>query len=74
MVNAAKKYKESKKEDWIVVDEEDFRDLNKDGIVDKEEANILRVVEETTRQYKVLYKDGSIRWVDKPDESNRKVY
>ena len=74
LVNAAKKYKESKKEDWIVVDEEDFRDLNKDGIVDKEEANILRVVEETTRQYKVLYKDGSIRWVDKPDELNRKVY
>jgi len=74
LVNAAKKYKESKKEDWIVVDEEDFRDLNKDGIVDKEEADILRVIEETTRQYKVLYKDGSIRWVDKPDESNRKVY
>ncbi len=74
LVNAAKKYKESKKEDWIVVDEEDFRDLNKDGIVDEEEADILRVIEETTRQYKVLYKDGSIRWVDKPDESNRKVY
>ena len=60
--------------DWEVVDEEDFRDLNKDGIVDEEEADILRVIEETTRQYKVLYKDGSIRWVDKPDESNRKVY
>ena len=74
LVNAAKKYKESKKEDWIVVDEEDFRDLNKDGIVDEEEADILRVIEETTRQHKVLYKDGSIRWVDKPDESNRKVY
>ena len=74
LVNAAKKYKEFKKEDWIVVDEEDFRDLNKDGIVDEEEADILRVIEETTRQYKVLYKDGSIRWVDKPDESNRKVY
>lgn len=61
-------------EDWEVVDEEEFRDLNRDGIINEEESNILKVLEETSRQYKVLYKDGSIRWVDKPDEQNRKVY
>lgn len=60
--------------DWTVVDEEDFRDLNGDGIIDEDESNILRILEETNRQYKVLYKDGTIRWVDKPDEKNRKVY
>ena len=62
------------KDDWVVVDEKDFRDLDGDGIISEDEGNILKVLEETGRQYKVLYKDGSIRWVDKPDENNRKVY
>jgi len=62
------------KDDWVVVDEKDFRDLDGDGIISEDEGNILKVLEETGRQYKVLYKDGSIRWVDKPGENNRKVY
>jgi len=62
------------KDDWVVVDEKDFRDLDGDGIISEDEGNILKVLEETGRQYKVLYKDGSIRWVDKPDGKNRKVY
>ena len=62
------------KDDWVVVDEKDFRDLDGDGIISEDERDILKVLEETGRQYKVLYKDGSIRWVDKPDEKNRKVY
>jgi predicted nucleic acid-binding Zn-ribbon protein len=75
LIKAAERYKETlKKDDWTVVDEEEFRDLNRDGIIDEDESNILKVLEETGRQYKVLYRDGNIRWVDKPDESNRKVY
>ena len=62
------------KDDWTVVDEKDFRDLNKDGVVDEDEAGILKILEETTRQYKVLYRDGRIRWVHKPDAEDRKVY
>ncbi|MDB4338353.1 hypothetical protein OAA02_00070 [bacterium] len=62
------------KDDWVVVDEKDFRDLDGDGIISEDEGSILKVLEETGRQYKVLYKDGSIRWVDKPDGKNRKVY
>jgi len=54
--------------------EYDEFDLNKDGVVDQSESNILRILEETSRQYKVLYKDGAIRWVDKPSGSDRKVY
>jgi cell division protein FtsL len=59
-------------EDWKVVDDE--FDLDGDGIISEDEKNILRILEETGRQYKVLYKDGTIRWVDKPEEKNRKVY
>ena len=61
-------------EDWEVVDEEEIRDLNRDGIIDEEESNILKVLEETSRQYKVLFKDGTIRWIAKPDDKTRKVY
>jgi len=64
--------------DDMLPDEEeqeyDEFDLNKDGVVDQSESNILRILEETSRQYKVLYKDGAIRWVDKPSGSDRKVY
>ena len=64
--------------DGMLPDEEeqeyDEFDLNKDGVVDQSESNILRILEETSRQYKVLYKDGVIRWVDKPSGSDRKVY
>ena len=64
--------------DDMLPDEEeqeyDEFDLNKDGVVDQSESNILRILEETSRQYKVLYKDGAIRWVDKPNGSDRKVY
>jgi len=75
LIKAAERYKKTlKKDDWTVVDEEEFRDLNRDGIIDEDESTILKVLEETGRQYKVLYRDGNIRWVDKPDESNRKVY
>ena len=59
-------------EDWKVVDDE--FDLDGDGVISEEEKNILKVLEETARQYKVVYRDGRIRWVDKPDEKNRKVY
>ena len=59
-------------EDWKVVDDE--FDLDGDGIISQDEKNILKILEETGRQYKVLYKDGSIRWVNKPNEKNRKVY
>ena len=52
-------------EDWVVV-EDDWQDLNQDGIRDINELNILRILEETTRQYKVVYKDGRVGWVDKP--------
>ena len=62
-------------EDWVVVDEEsDFRDLNNDGVIDEVEANITKVLEETRRQHKVLMKDGSIRWIDKPSEGTKKIY
>ena len=62
-------------EDWVVVDEEsDFRDLNNDGVIDEVEANISKVLEETRRQHKVLMKDGSIRWIDKPSEGTKKIY
>ena len=61
-------------EDWEVVDEEEIRDLNRDGTIDEEESNILKVLEETSRQYKVLFKDGTIRWIAKPDDKTRKVY
>ena len=64
--------------DDMLPDEEeqeyDEFDLNKDGVVDQSESNILRILEETSRQYKVLYKDGAIRWVDKPSGLDRKVY
>jgi len=75
LIKAAERYKESLKEDdWTVVDEEEIRDLNRDGIIDEEESNILKVLEETSRQYKVLFKDGTIRWIAKPDDKTRKVY
>src|SRR6056300_332906 len=45
-------------EDWKVVDDE--FDLDGDGIISQDEKNILKILEETGRQYKVLYKDGSI--------------
>jgi len=69
---AAERYKQQEEEDWKVVDDE--FDLDGDGVISEEEKNILKVLEETARQYKVVYKDGRIRWVDKPDEKNRKVY
>ena len=50
-------------EDWIVVDEE--FDLNGDGVIDEKESNILKILEETARRYKVLYKNGAIEWIDK---------
>ena len=49
-------------------------DLDGDGIIDDEEANISKILEETRRQHKVLMKDGSIRWIDKPSEDTKKIY
>jgi len=70
--NADEMLPDEEEEDWKVVDE--GFDLDGDGIISDEESNILKILEETTRQYKVMYKDGRIRWVDKPNEKNRKVY
>ena len=61
---AAKKYKQQKEEeDWKVVDE--GIDLDGDGKISAEERGILKILDETNRQHKVLYADGRVRWVNK---------
>ena len=79
-------YTKGELEDWIddlpqeVIDEVlkgeefDIRDLNKDGVVDEREKSIFKILEETNRQYKVMYDDGTVEWVNKAESSNRKVY
>lgn len=57
-------------EEW----DEEVVDLDGDGIIDEVEVNISKILEETRRQHKVLMKDGSIRWIDKPSEDTKKIY